>query len=140
MQLAAAIAADGDQRQALGQILIESLSPQRAQQQVGKAGAGAHQALDRLFFKETRAQLLLRLRQQGAAAVGIAARFRQQPRQAIQQRPVQRRGGAQRSVIEHRGVGHRHLRSQCAARGLKVSTSCPLGVTSTICSHCADSE
>ena len=102
MQLAAPVAAHGHQRQACRQVRIEPLLPQPAQQQVDKAGAGAHQPLDRLLLEETRAQLVLRLSQEAAAAVGIAARFGQQPRQAIQQRPVQRRGGAQRSIIEHR--------------------------------------
>jgi hypothetical protein len=50
VQLAAAVATDGHQRQAAGEVGRQALLPQVAQQHVGEARARAHQALDRLLL------------------------------------------------------------------------------------------
>src|ERR1019366_8509269 len=77
---------------------------------VSEARTRAHQGLDRLLIDKARAQLLLRLLEQVAAAVRRALTLGEQAGQAIEQRPIERRRRLGWGVLEHRGIGNRHGR------------------------------
>ncbi len=113
-----------------------------AQDDVHHARAVAHQRLDRLVVLEALAQA-------GAAVGECLAEGRdailaggQGRGQRVQERPVRQRRarGGRFHLVGGRG-GH-GLASQRGGRSPapSVSTSNPLPVTSTVCSHCDDSE
>jgi len=113
-----------------GQIGWQALPPERAQQQIGEAGAGAHQRLDRLLLGEPRPELLLGLAQQCAAALAapcVSASTAGRRLSSGQSSAAAVSSGASSSTEDRLRPWRvrKQMHVQCAARGLKVSTSCP---------------
>ena len=136
MQLAASVAADGDQREFTGADPGMQV-PGAHQHGVDQAGAVEDQRVDRLVGLEAPAQVAVAVTDGGAEFRGRIAR--QSCQTGSQNRQVRPRGGG-------RGAGGGADRLHAAVQGSsrpfwpRVSTSQPVAVTSTVCSHCADSE
>ena len=139
VQLAAAVAADGDQRHvALAGAGMQA--PRASQHEVDHPRAVAHQHLDGLVVGEALAQVFV-------AASERATECRDRIGSGVE-RGVQRlEEGPRRENDPTRGclaaVGRdRRRRAQTGTRSFEpsVSTSTPVSVTRTVCSHCADRE
>ena len=134
MQLAAAVAADRDQRQVIGK-LAGVPHPGGAQGDVDQPRAVAHQILDGFLGLEA---LLQKLR---AAIQNLAENHRGEL--AVLERPGgSRQIGPVSGLIENLAVG---VQEAAAAAGTlelapRVRTSNPESVTKIVCSHCADSD
>ncbi len=118
-QFTAAIAAYREQRQAAAG--RQATLPRQADQVVGSARTQRQQALDVVALVEAAVQ----------ACVGLLQRL---PRRSGPVRVVERRG---RRVQQR--TRRQHRQETCDSPGDRVSTSTPVSVTATMCSHCADS-
>ena len=126
MQLAAAVAAHGDQRELRGR-LAEVHAPGAHECDVDEPGAVTHQVLDRLVGLEALPELAV-AGLEGVAELPDGLRAGRDP--GFRQLGARVRGG-RRLVL--RGA-------QMRPSAPRVSTSCPSSVTRMVCSHWADNE
>ena len=130
MQLAAAVAAHGQQREPSGERRVELLAPGDAQQQVDELRPGAHQHLDRFLGEEALLQLFLRLRDRLAEGGGRVLLLGELRRQALEQRPVERGRRSRRSSSSRleglKAMGSWDIRFSAGPRRRGSSTSKPV--------------
>ena len=128
VQLAAAVTADCHE---VGRVehLLGEMHPARENDLVDDLGAARDERLDRVVAAEALAEPIVRGFERVAERLDgsdVAA-----------QRLLQRAAVDQR---RRRWLGAAHRRQAARSAELKVKTSNPVGVTSTVCSHCADRE
>ena len=128
MQLAAAVAADGHEIRR-GEHLRGEVDPAREDDLVDDLRAARHELLDGVVAAEALAELII------GGLESVAERL--DGSDVAAQRMLERGAIDQRS---RRGHGIVHGRQEPGSARLKVNTSKPVAVTSTVCSHCADSE
>src|SRR6185295_409748 len=133
-QLAAPVAAHRSQRQSLGQCRGQARAPYAGEQSVNEGGARAHQRLDGFLSAEALLKFLLAALQQLAAGGRGVLAFGKQRRELFEQRPLEARCGRVAELVERGGVGDHARPTALRSAALKVRTSCPVGVTSTMCS------